>query len=363
MRRLIFLLACSLGASCGPGTEPTTGGGGAGAGGAGHGAGFTTGGGGNESLGGDGGGPDQCEGIAQGATLKPLNLYIMVDASQSMFGSKWQAAIDGMTAFLNDPTIEDVDVALSFFPRPADATPACDQNAYKTPIVPLAPIADNAATIIDTMTNKVPDGFNSPMYPALGGAILEGIDVVAANPDEVAAVLLVTDGKPDGPGSSCAGVNPSDPAAVAGLAASGANFDPSIKTFVVGLPGVDTTIANQIAAGGGTDKAVIVGTVNTAQNFTDALVKARGQLLACRYDIPPEVDQGLIGLGLVNVTITPGGQPAVEIPRNDNCMGGGWYFDDPENPTSILLCEESCALVKDDVQAKIDIVLGCPTIQ
>lgn len=303
-------------------------------------------------------------GIAQQATYKPLNLYIMMDASSSMSGNKWTDASAGLATFLTDPTVTDVDVALSFFPRPADATPACDQNAYKAPIVPFAPIADNAQPIADALAARTPDGFNSPMFPALGGALLEGIDLAQQDSSRVSAVLLVTDGKPEGPGASCAGVDPSDPAEVAALAASGANFDPPVKTLVIGLPGVDATIANQIAAAGGTDSAVVVGTTNTAQKFADAIFAARGSLLACEFEIPEEVAAGQVGVGYVNVTLTPGGQGPQILHQNQGCAGGdGWQFDDPAAPKAILLCDGTCAGVKDDKMAAIEIVLGCPTVQ
>lgn len=350
---LLLFLACT------PGTDPVL------DGGNGEGGAITTfsNGGSDAGAGGQGGLPEGCEGISQNATYKPLNLYIMVDASSSMAGTKWTAAQEGLSAFLNDPTQTDIDVALSFFPRPADATPACDQMAYKEPVVPFGPLPDNADPIMTAFEAKSPDGFSSPMYPALGGAILEGIDMATQDPDEVSAVLLVTDGAPDGPGDLCSGVDPSDPANVAQLAAAGAGFDPAVKTFVVGLPGVDQAASNLIADAGGTDEAILVGTTDTANKFTEALVKARGELLACEFAIPPEVLSGEIGFGYVNVELTPGGGTPTAISQDPDCAGAGWKFDDKFNPSSIILCPETCDTIKDDPKAAIQIVLGCPTIE
>lgn len=306
-------------------------------------------------------GGDGCEGVSQQATLKPLNLYIMMDASSSMAGAKWQAATDGLATFVTDPTTEDVSAAISFFPRPPGGPPVCEQGAYKEPVVDFGPLPGNGPPILDAIAATAPQGFSSPMYPALGGAILKGIELANAQPDVVSAVLLVTDGKPEGPAESCSGVDPEDPAEVAALAAAGAAFHPPVKTFVIGLPGVDVTIANQIAAAGGTSEALVIGTTDTAAKFAQALKKAQGELLSCIYEIPPEVLQGDIGLGHVNVQLTPGGSSTLLLPRNDDCDGQGWSFDDPSDPHAIVLCPESCALIEGDTQAAIEIVLGCPT--
>jgi hypothetical protein len=238
----------------------------------------------------------------------------------------------------------------------------CDQNAYKDPIVDYGPLPANGAAILEAIAARAPDGFSSPVYPALGGAILRGIDEANAQPGEVSAVLLVTDGKPEGPADTCAGVDPEDPAEVAALAAAGAMFDPPVKTFVIGLPGVDVTVANLLAEAGGTEAAIIVGTTDTAANFTEALKKAQGALLSCLYEIPEEVQQGQVGLSSVNVSIAPGGGDYQIVPRNDACDGPGWRFDDPNMPTSISLCPETCASIANDDEAAINIVLGCPTV-
>ena len=38
---------------------------------------------------------------------------------------------------------------------------------------------------------------------------------------------------------------------------------------------------------------------------------------------------------------------------------GGWYFDDPVNPSKILLCATTCALPLSAATAKVEILLGC----
>jgi hypothetical protein len=302
-----------------------------------------------------------CGVVEEKANVTPLNLYLMVDRSVSMEGTNWNAARAGLEAFLASPKAAGVRAAIKFFPI-VDTTPSCDQNLFKTPTVPFAPLPGNAQPILDAMDAETPAGFGSPIYPALGGAILAGIDVASNNPGETAAVLLVTDGAPEGPGTSCSGVDPEDPAEIAAIAASGYAFAPPVVTFVVGLPGVNQAFANQVAQAGGSDQAILVSNVNVAVEFQKALEKVLGQALPCEFAIPFKVDSGEIQLTQVNVEVTPGGGMPVIVPQNLDCDGPGWKYDQIVDPTKIILCPETCAEVKADYQAAIQILLGCQTI-
>lgn len=294
--------------------------------------------------------------------VKPLNLYIMFDKSSSMAGSKWDAAEAGLAAFVDDVTTTGVNVGLRFFPRPPDSVPECDQNAYKEPTVPFAALPGNADAIKDAIAAESPNGFGTPMYPALGGAILKGIELAEASADHASAVLLVTDGQPEGPNGTCSGLDPEDPQVVADLAATGAGFNPPVATYVVGLPGVDQASANLIAAAGGTDTAILVSGTDVEAQFRDALTKVKGDALPCAYDVPQQVLDGEVELGKVNVERTTSGGDTVTLPQNQSCDGEGWRYDDPAMPTLIELCPESCAALKSDNGASIRVVLGCATV-
>lgn len=308
--------------------------------------------------------PDSaCASFIEQATSKPVNLYIMFDKSSSMVGSKWDSAKAGLFAFLDDEVSTGIRVAIRFFPRDPDAVPACDQNAYKEPTVDFGELPGHAAAIKAAMDAESPDGFTTPTYPALGGAILEGIEVASNSPGEVSAVLLITDGAPQGPAPTCGGVDPEDPAAIAALAAAGFAFNPSVVTYVVGLPGVDQTTANLIAASGGSDAAILVSNTNVEQEFQDALAKIRGDALPCEYVLPPQVTEGDVAISLVNVVVDPGnGADPETIAQDPDCAGPGWKYDDPANPTAIVLCPETCAELKANFGAGIQILLGCQTI-
>ena len=115
-----------------------------------------------------------------------------------------------------------------------------------------------------------------------------------------------------------------------------------VKTFVVGLPGVDVTFANTVAAAGGTTSAILVATGDVTLNFENALTQVRGETLPCTFAIPDMVANGTVDTNHVNVLYTPTGGPEGTLPQNPDCSGGvGWYYDNPAAPTEIVLFASS----------------------
>jgi hypothetical protein len=171
----------------------------------------------------------------------------------------------------------------------------------------------------------------------------------------------MTDGAPQGPPFECGGVDAEDIAAIAQLAENAlANGNP-VYTFVVGLRNVDLEFADAVAAAGGTDESFPIAGNNPAAALQDALDTIRLKAQSCSYDLPAAVIDGEIGVGYVNVEITVNGDTSV-IPRNDACDGAGWHYDDPADPTEIILCPESCELLRSDATGRLDVALGCATV-
>jgi hypothetical protein len=306
-----------------------------------------------------------CGLISQKAKSTPLHLYIVMDKSSSMAGNKWDASKAGLEAFVNSADSQGIYVGLKFFPRQPDSIPACDQPAYAIPDTPFDVLPANAQPIIQALAAQAPNGLGTPTYPALGGGLLKGIEIAQNNPGHTSAVLLVTDGVPQGPAPLCGGVNPEDTQVIANLAGNGKNFNPPVLTYVIGLPGVDQSFANAVASAGGTDSAILVSSTNVQKEFADALAKVRGQALPCEYDLPDQVGTEF-DLDHVNVWITPGGGTAAAVPQVGDCSEGpGWYYapPSPAAPETIVLCPTVCDGVKSDFAASVDIVLGCPTVK
>lgn len=353
-----MLAACSAGTD--PATGSTTSAGSGGAGGATTG----TGAGGNpigstsasSAGGGEGGG---CDSYREQGVRKPLHLFVLLDRSASMDGDKWDNAVNGLSAFVADDDSEGIDFAMRTMPLPG--TPTCDAFAYRDPEVGWGPLPDSAAEITAFLDAALPDGQSTPFYPALGGALLETISKANESPGDAAAVLVMTDGAPQGPPFECSGVDAEDIAAIAQLAENAlANANP-VYTFVVGLRNVDLDFANAVAEAGGTEEAFPIAGNDPAASLQEALDTIRAKALPCTYEIPADVLVGSVEITQVNVAITVGGATET-IPRNDDCDGPGWYYDDPADPEKILLCPESCESLRSDPAGLLEVVLGCETI-
>lgn len=89
--------------------------------------------------------------------------------------------------------------------------------------------------------------------------------------------------------------------------------------------------------------------------------------LACDFAIPPPPAGQIFDLNKVNVQYAPAGQnPAavLNVPGGlPACSAmGGWYYDDPQNPSRVILCPATCETIQADTKAKIDVLFGCETM-
>ena len=109
------------------------------------------------------------------------------------------------------------------------------------------------------------------------------------------------------------------------------------------------------------------------QNF-DAVFQAlaesvvTGSRLACEWELPEPESGEPLDPTQVNVEYTGGGMdtsaviPKVEGGALSCTDNGGWYYDDEENPTRILTCPATCAVLEADPEGSVDIALGCATV-
>ncbi|MFO0612922.1 MAG: vWA domain-containing protein [Polyangiaceae bacterium] len=295
------------------------------------------------------------------AQVAPLAMYIMFDRSGSMGdNNKWTNASQALKKFFGNPKTAGLEVALRFFPEGNCDGNQCDVNACATPKVDAAPLSANPMSmdpqekaLVDAVTATTPNG-NTPMFAALKGAVKWGTEFEAAHTDHKTVVILITDGEPNG----CV----TDTDQIANEAMTGAAN--GIDTFAIGLQGSNEATIDKIAAAGGTDQGFFIGNANTEADLIAALQAIQGKAIACEIAIP-EPTTGELDPNKVNVSYTPGGGSETTIGHVTSAQACGsssaWYYDDPVNPTKIILCPDTCDTVQGDGEAKLNIVLGCDT--
>lgn len=254
---------------------------------------------------------------------------------------------------------------------------SCAIDDYSTPAVPLAVLPEGREALLSSLDASYVDFYsNTPTQVALQGAFQQVGSWQESAPDKRSVVVLATDGIPQG----CETILQQD-APLATLNVLREGTDQDISTFVIGvLPQADDSVdglaeviaaqtasLEEMATAGGTVSPFIVqaGT-STTQAFLEALDKIRTVALPCDYELPEDTTD----FDMVNVEITTGGKTET-LPKVDNlvaCAEGGWYYDSDETPeddtpTRAVLCPDSCDEAKQAGDGRLDVVLGCPTVQ
>ena len=98
--------------------------------------------------------------------------------------------------------------------------------------------------------------------------------------------------------------------------------------------------------------------------LAQAVVSASG--LDCAWDIPDAPPGQTFKRDRVNVQYTTQGAPARSLVQVSSAMAcaarSGWHYDDPQKPTRIIACPATCAELRNDLQAKVDVLFGCDTL-
>jgi hypothetical protein len=312
---------------------------------------------------------------------QPIAIYVMQDHSGSMDDgtpSKWSIATDAINIFVNDPASEFINVAVQFFPL---ADPACDGAAYSTPAVPMGPLPDNAGAVTAAY-GQPSQGLFTPIEPALRGMTSFCASFQQQNPDIKCVGVLISDGAP----TACN----LDPNILIGIAEGAYNND-NVMTFTVGMTGADFNLLNQVAMWGGSDCTpndpntyacdVTPGSgmtllqafesirefVTTLEERVEYKTEITTKISECEWGIPPVPEGETFNKDMVNVVFSEPGVEDVSFGRVgglESCVAGkgAWYYDDPENPTQVIACPDSCEYLKSVEGGVVNIQFGCETI-
>ena len=315
----------------------------------------------NAGQGGDG--STACTGVSNEAEAVPIDLFFMMDRSISMANAvpgtnmtRWDALVEAVREFTQSSDAGSIRAGLGFFGISGgnDTELDCNVGNYSKPTVAIGTLADVGGDMVSAMTNMVPGGL-TPSGPALEGALSYAAGWAMDNPGRATAVVLVTDGYP----TQC------DPRSVSDLAALAEQAHlnkPYVRTYVIGLGGDDNLDA--IAQRGGTHAAFKVDEGDISASFVNALHNVTNSELSCEYALPPPPSSSQkLDLGKVQVTYTLASDGTTEeipaIPGIDSCAkaaNGGWYYDVPDDPTSIEVCPCTCARFD---AGRVDVRVGC----
>ena len=130
---------------------------------------------------------------------------------------------------------------------------------------------------------------------------------------------------------------------------------------------VGTVWKDIIAQTGGVEGDLCTQQFQPVFDALAAQVVAGSKPLDCEWGIPPPPPGQQFDPQKVNVDFSGSGgtETIFNVPSQADCDPtlGGWYYDDPVNPTRVIACAETCNKITSDENGAIDIAFGCATQQ
>lgn len=131
---------------------------------------------------------------------------------------------------------------------------------------------------------------------------------------------------------------------------------------------VGKTYNDLVAQTNGVSGDLCGGNVTGFTPVFDSLAKAiiENKALDCKWTIPSPPAGQVFDPAKVNVRFTSSASTEDDIYAVGSASQcgpqGGWYYDDPNNPTSIEVCPATCQAIQADEGGKVDILFGCVTV-
>jgi len=314
-------------------------------------------------------------------TKAPAFFEFVVDRSGSMSGTKWTAAQDAIRGLVDQAFTQadnNVGMGMILFPGDSGDSGPYPDSSGKDPF----PNFVNA-TQRDAMKARVSGSTTggTPTLEALTAAynVTENLIPLPPLPKEgKKIVVLMTDGVPNS--------NPSN--AIQNMAAAKyglAGPKGPVYTYVVGIGNlsgsssydVDPRFLGSVAQAGGTgpkgcDPNEMTNTAKmchyhiqpgskTAAQLTQELVNAfnliRAQATACEVSL--KSDEAKADPTHVNVVVVDK-DGKVTVLKQDGT--DGWTYDDPNNPTKVILHGAACEQAVQNLEGKVKVVFGCKTV-
>ncbi len=321
-----------------------------------------------------------CMGVSYEPEPSPLDIYVMFDQTGSTLScvdptdvagtdarckkTRINAIREAMSQFMADPESAGIGIGIGYFGQFPLGSTDCRDSAYTTPAVTIATLPDNANAMMTSLNSVIPTG-ETPTGAAIRGACSYAKEWKRTHVGHRVVMLLVTDGLPEAP-ISCpqAGCCPTlDDAVSAALGCLDNNR--GIQTYVLGVgPYLDNL--QQIALGGGTKNAYLVGSGDVATQVLQALNNIRSAaMIPCSLNIPAAPTGQQIAYDQINIAYADPACRGTVFPNVssvDACgTDAGWYYDDPAAPQKVELCPTSCNQVS-LAGARLLFTVGCKTV-
>lgn len=310
-----------------------------------------------------------CASANSNAEIQDLALAFAFDVSGSMGEGdfpyhnkelKWDPVVAATTAFLESPDAVRVSASMVFFPT--SNSDRCDADQYAVPDVPLQQLPSTAFG--EAINEIFPDRGGTPTLAVLEATIDYVDGLIADGSTAKHAIVLITDGMPQGCSDEANEVDT--------VAAAVAAVSERIPVYVIGIanppteeepnPPDNVSSLHQIAVAGGTGQAHLIDTgdaTQTVADFNAAIQTIRASGFSCEVAIPDPPAGKTFDKEKVNVSVTTGGG-VDELVYSDDCSeASAWHYDDKDDPTRIVLCEQTCDVVKAEADAELAVEFGC----
>jgi hypothetical protein len=318
------------------------------------------------------------------AARQPVYMLIALDGSGSMDQeNKWVAVVPALDAFFDDLKAKGdttMGVGLTVFSDERDKTKG--QGPYPKMDVPIQVVDAAQATALHGRIDTSGPKSVTPTLAVLQGQypLLESFQPSGAlAPGGKRVLVLMTDGNP------FPHTQQQQPACISLAQAETAK---GILTFAVGIGDLvpydpttyDPTFMGAIAKAGGTASAgcdpnetsnvskmchfqITPGGKSAKQleqDFLNAIDAIRGAVASCEFTLDKSGSNGQnVDPTHVNVVYDDGNGGSGLIPEDGT---NGWTYDDPNNPSKVILHGASCDQLKANPKGGIKIVLGCRSI-
>jgi hypothetical protein len=244
-----------------------------------------------------------------------------------------------------------------------------------------------------TSTCIVPAG-GTLTRPALQGTIDYVNSIQTTFPDSKTVIVFITDGEPgfgyvpagsstvtglyscdDLSSSACLAAPGTIPPCTSAQAevdavASVIQKAPAKSIHLFGLGDLSTSTMDEWATASANPAVAFQGLsgAQVAATFKTALQNIRDTSWSCGIKIPAPSSGSAIDYGRINLSYINGGGSQQSVPRTRdgtsstcNLSSVGWYFDNVNAPTRMVLCPALCSSVNQDPAGKLNVALGCST--